>query len=65
MGKVRLLQVLFIRALPDNGKLFVRAYGLGGNTADGEFKLGNVSEVRQKIAVACQWPGDTKNSSPK
>jgi hypothetical protein len=48
--------IQFIRALPDNGKLFIRAFGYGGKTADGEFRLGNVSEVREKIAEACSWP---------
>jgi len=58
--------IQFIRALPDKGKLFIRAFGYEGKNADGEFKLGNVSEVRQKIALACNWPGErTKGSSPK
>lgn len=58
--------IQFIRSLPDNGKLFVRAFGYGGRTADGEFKLGNVSEVREKIAQACNWPGEpTRGLTPK
>jgi Type VI secretion system VasI, EvfG, VC_A0118 len=57
--------IQFIRALPDKGKLFVRAFGYGGNNVDGEFKLGNVSEVRQKIALSCKWPGEgPKGSRP-
>jgi hypothetical protein len=57
--------IQFIRALPDNGKLFVRAFGYGGKNADGEFMLGNVFQVRQKIALACNWPEErTKGSSP-
>lgn len=50
--------VQFIRALPDSGKLFVRATGYGGRTADGEFTLSDVSVVREKIAKACNWPGE-------
>jgi hypothetical protein len=48
--------VQFIHALPDNGKLFIRVTGFDGKTLDGEFSLGNVSEIRDKIAVACNWP---------
>ena len=48
--------IAFIRALPDNEKLFVRAFGYGGKSLDGEFNLGGVSEVREKIARACNWP---------
>jgi hypothetical protein len=48
--------IQFIRALPDHGELFIRAYGYSGNNQDGEFKLGKVSEVREKIAQACKWP---------
>jgi hypothetical protein len=47
--------VQFIKALPDKGKLFIRAFGFSGNYQEGEFKLGNVSEVRAKIAKACHW----------
>lgn len=58
--------IQFIRSLPDNGKLFVRAFGYGGRTVDGEFKLGNVSEVREKIALACKWPAEpTRGLIPK
>jgi len=47
--------VQFIRSLPDKGNLFIRAFGPRGKQADGEFSLGNVSEVRDKISVACNW----------
>jgi hypothetical protein len=58
--------VQFIRALPDNGKLFIRATGYGGKTVDGEFNLGLISEVRDKIAAACKWPqgGPTPPATP-
>jgi hypothetical protein len=45
----------FIRALTENGKLFIRAYGYSG-AADGDFNLGHVSDVRNRIATACKWP---------
>jgi len=48
--------VQFIRALPDNAKLFIRTTGFEGKTADGDFSLGAVSLVREKIAAACRWP---------
>jgi hypothetical protein len=45
----------FIRALPDNGKLFLRVFSHSGSASDGEFRLGKVSEVRERIAEACNW----------
>ncbi|MBM3527284.1 MAG: hypothetical protein FJX62_04275 [Alphaproteobacteria bacterium] len=45
----------FIRALPDNGKLFLRVFSANGSASDGEFRLGKVSEVRERIADACNW----------
>jgi Type VI secretion system VasI, EvfG, VC_A0118 len=53
--------VEFIRMLPDNGKLFIRTIRFDGKTKDGRFSLGNVSEIRNKIAQGCDWaeaPGD-------
>ena len=48
--------VQFIRALPDGGKLFIRATSFDGAQVDGAFTLGKVSEVRDKIAADCHWP---------
>jgi hypothetical protein len=45
----------FIQALPQNGKLFLRARSYSGENIDGEFTLGEVAAVRDKIAVACNW----------
>lgn len=53
--------IQFIRSLPDKGKLFIRAFGYQGKTADGEFNLGDVSEVREKISRACSWPAVDAN----
>lgn len=44
----------FIRRLPDNGTIFIAAAGDRGKTVSGEFKLGNVSKIRQKIEQACR-----------
>lgn len=64
--------VQFIGALPDDGRLFLRATGFQGNTIDGSFDLGKVSEIRDRIAKACQWnaivaprPTPTKPPSSK
>jgi hypothetical protein len=45
--------VAFINALPDNGKLLIRTARSDGKVKEGNFKLGAVSEVRSKIAYAC------------
>jgi Type VI secretion system VasI, EvfG, VC_A0118 len=56
--------VQFIRALPDNGKLFLRATGYGGTPAEGQFNLGSVSILRDKIAAACKWASATAPATP-
>jgi hypothetical protein len=45
----------FINALPDNGKLLIRTTRSDGKIKEGNFNLGAVSEVRSKIAYACDW----------
>ena len=48
--------VAFIQSLPDNGKLSIRATrSPDGKVKEGSFNLGAVSEVRSKIAKACDW----------
>lgn len=56
--------IAFIRALPQNGTLFLRATAYGGNTVDGDFHLGDVESVRAKIEAACHWGGGAA-STPK
>jgi hypothetical protein len=46
--------VTFVRMLPDNGTLFIRATG-HSKSVDGSFQLGDVSAVRDRIATACKW----------
>lgn len=46
----------FIRALPDSGRIFIRALGADGTNKDANFQLAGLSEVREKIARACNWP---------
>jgi hypothetical protein len=53
--------VEFIQSLPDNGKLLIRTTRPDGKIKEGNFDLGPVFEVRNKIAHACDWanaPGD-------
>jgi hypothetical protein len=45
----------FIRSLSDKGKLFVRVFERKGVPHDAVFELGAVSEVRSRLAEACQW----------
>jgi Type VI secretion system VasI, EvfG, VC_A0118 len=52
--------VEFIRMLPDNAKLFVRTSRPDGKIKEANFNLGAVSEIRRKIAHACDWD-DTPN----
>jgi hypothetical protein len=47
--------VAFIQSLPDNGKLSIRTIRSDGKVKEGKFNLGAVSEVRNKIAHACDW----------
>jgi hypothetical protein len=45
----------FIRALPDNGRVFIRAVAADGQNKDTNFKFADVSEVRGKIGRSCNW----------
>jgi len=54
--------VEFIRMLPDNAKLFITTSRPDGKTKEANFNLGNVSDIRNKIAHACDWD-DTPNDS--
>ena len=45
----------FIRALPDSGRIFIRALSAEGNNKDANFQLAGLSEIREKIARACNW----------
>ena len=45
----------FIRALPDTGRVFIRALTATGENKDTNFILSGVSEIREKIGRACNW----------
>jgi hypothetical protein len=47
--------VAFIRMLPDNATLFFKTSRSDGKTKEAIFNLGNVSDIRNKIAQACDW----------
>ena len=48
--------VAFIESLPDNGNLSIKTTrSTDGKVKEGRFKLDAVSEVRNKIAKACDW----------
>jgi type VI secretion system VasI family protein len=48
--------IAFIQSLPDNGKLSIKTTrSTDGKVKEGKFDLGAVSEVRGKIAKACDW----------
>jgi hypothetical protein len=58
----------FIRALADDGKVYVRMFDHHGAPHDALFNLGKVSEVRARLAQACDWDGTantTSDSAPK
>ncbi|GLR92840.1 hypothetical protein GCM10007858_04620 [Bradyrhizobium liaoningense] len=56
----------FVKMLPDDGTLFVRATGWRGQrAADATFRLGAVSAVREKISVACKWQSSATANAPK
>jgi hypothetical protein len=54
----------FMRPMPDNGKLFLRATGYQGKQADGTFNLGDVSVARDRIAETCHWSTPKADQSP-
>ena len=48
--------VAFIQSLPDNGQLSIKTTrSTDGKVKEGKFDLSAVSEVRNKIAKACDW----------
>jgi hypothetical protein len=53
----------FIRALPDNGRVFIRAIAADGTNKDANFQLAGVSEIKEKIARACNWANVTDEST--
>ncbi|MGZ3410196.1 MAG: type VI secretion system-associated protein TagO [Xanthobacteraceae bacterium] len=50
------LAIAFARTLPDDATLYVKVRDFQNRSTDMTFKLGPVSDIRDKIAAACQWP---------
>jgi len=53
----------FIRALPDSGRVFIRATAADGQNKDVNFKLSDVAAVRDKIGRACNWSSGPEEST--
>jgi hypothetical protein len=53
----------FIHALPDNGRVFIRAVTATGQTKDTNFILSGISDVRERIGHACNSPGMSGEST--
>ena len=49
------LAIAFVRTLPDDATFYAKVRDFQGRTTDLSFKLGPVSDIRDKIAAACQW----------
>ena len=49
-----------IRALPDNGRIFIRAIASDGSNKDTNFIISGTSAIRDKIARACNWPSTSE-----
>jgi hypothetical protein len=54
-----------IRALADQSKVYFRLYDHHGAPNDAQFNLGKVSDVRSRLAKACEWDEATGNPLPK
>ena len=54
----------FVRALPSNGRVFIRAIAADGNNKAANFQLAGVSEIKDKIARACNWANVSDQPAP-
>jgi len=54
--------VPFVRALKDQSKVYFRLYDHNGATHDAELQVGKVSEIRGRLAEACDWDAAGKGS---
>lgn len=52
--------IAFIQSLPDDGKLSIKTTrSTDGKIKEGNFLLGAISEVRNKMAKTCNWPNES------
>jgi hypothetical protein len=49
-----------IRAFADQGKVYFRMFDHHGAAYDALFNLGKISEIRSRLAEACDWEGTAK-----
>ena len=49
-----------IRALPDNGRIFIRAIASDGSNKDTNFIISGTFAIRDKVARACNWPSTSE-----
>lgn len=50
------LAIAFARTLPDDATFYFKVRDYQNRSTDLTFKLGPVSDIRGKVAAACQWP---------
>src|SRR5205085_7998496 len=50
----------FIQALTDEGKVYFRMWDHHDAPHDALFNVGKISDVRSRLAVACNWDGASK-----
>jgi hypothetical protein len=56
--------ISFVKMLPNEGTLFIRANGHSKRADDATFKLGQVSSVRDRISSTCNWPDASSATAP-
>ena len=62
-GRIRAEAKEFIRALPDSGKVFIRALTAAGANKATNFVLSGVSKIREKIGRACGWSSTSDDTT--
>jgi hypothetical protein len=57
------LAIAFARTLPDDATFYVKVRDFQNRSTDLTFKLGPVSDIRAKVAAACEW-ADSASPAP-
>jgi hypothetical protein len=53
----------FIRALPESGRVFIRAPTAASAHKDTNFVLSGVSKIKEKIGRACNWSSTSDDTT--
>lgn len=53
----------FIRKIEKDSTIFVRAFDFQGSQSEATFKVGDVGDLRSKVALLCKWPEATVDTS--